>query len=491
VNWTVSRRIYTGFAISLLLILGVALLALWALQASARAYEQALIQERRVLLSAFEARGGMRNANVYYLRFLLERQPAHAAGRDTSVVEARMNLTRLREGETDAGLVAHWAAVQDVLNEWDSATRRAIAAARAGDTEGALVIRREEAQPVRVQLESLFAEGIERTRQRTDEMVQAALDQSEASRTAVISGLLLTLIVGIASAIVLKRAITRPLQETSNVLASSASQILATTTEQASGATESLAAVTQTAATVDEVVQTAEQAADRARGLATSAQRAVDVGREGRQAVEESVAAMEQVREQVEGIAGSIVALADQAQAIGEIIATVNDLAERTNLLALNAAIEAARAGDQGRGFAVVAAEVKSLAEQSKDATVRVRHILGEIQRATSAAVVSTERGNVQVAEGVRQVGEAGQRIRGLSDVVAEAAQAAAQIAASAGQQSTGMSQIRQAIASIQQASQQNLAATRQAEAAAQELNRVGGHLLLLVDGEHRNDRQA
>jgi methyl-accepting chemotaxis protein len=491
VNWTVSRRIYTGFAISLLLILAVALLALWALQTSARAYEQALIQERRVLLSAFEARGGVRNANAYYLRYLLEQQEAEALGRDTAVATARQNLSRVRELERDPALSAQWTTVLETLNRWDELSRRAITAARAGDAEGALAIRRQEAQPARLQLEALFADAINRTQARTDEVVQAALDRSDASRTAVIAGLILALIVGVVSAILLKRAITRPLQETSNVLASSASQILATTTEQASGATESLAAVTQTAATVDEVVQTAEQAAERARGLASSAQRAVDVGREGRQAVEESVAAMEQVREQVEGIAGSIVALADQAQAIGEIIATVNDLAERTNLLALNAAIEAARAGDQGRGFAVVASEVKSLAEQSKDATVRVRHILGEIQRATSAAVVSTERGNVQVAEGVRQVGEAGQRIRGLSDVVAEAAQAAAQIAASAGQQSTGMSQIRQAIASIQQASQQNLAATRQAEAAAQELNRVGGHLLLLVDGEHRNDRQG
>jgi methyl-accepting chemotaxis protein len=64
---------------------------------------------------------------------------------------------------------------------------------------------------------------------------------------------------------------------------------------------------------------------------------------------------------------------------------------------------------------------------------------------------------------------------------VTTSAQAAAQISASAGQQSTGMSQIRQAIGNIQQAAQQNLAATRQAEAAAQELNRVGSNLLDLV----------
>ncbi len=99
------------------------------------------------------------------------------------------------------------------------------------------------------------------------------------------------------------------------------------------------------------------------------------------------------VREQTGSIAESILTLAEQAQAIGEIIATVNDIAEQTNVLSLNAAIEASRAGEQGKGFSVVAGEVKALADQSKKATAQVRQILGEIQKATNAAVMVTEQG--------------------------------------------------------------------------------------------------
>ncbi len=112
---------------------------------------------------------------------------------------------------------------------------------------------------------------------------------------------------------------------------------------------------------------------------------------------------MKRIQTHMDSIAASIVRLSDQSQAIGEIIASVNDLAEQSNLLAVNAAIEAAKAGEQGKGFAVVAQEVRSLAEQSKQATAQVRNILGDIQKATSAAVMATEQGSKAVEAGVKQ----------------------------------------------------------------------------------------
>src|SRR5206468_3922496 len=128
-------------------------------------------------------------------------------------------------------------------------------------------------------------------------------------------------------------------------------------------------------------------------------------------------------------------ALAEQAQTIGDITATVSDIAEQTNLLALNAAIEASRAGEQGKGFAVVAGEVKALADQSKKATAQVRQVLGEIQKATNTAVLSTEEVTKGVATAARVAGQAGEAIKTLADTLTEAAQAAAQIVASSGQQ--------------------------------------------------------
>ena len=277
------------------------------------------------------------------------------------------------------------------------------------------------------------------------------------------------------------RDMTRQLGEGVNVLASSASEITASTTQVAAGSAETATAVSQTTATVEEVKQTAQVSSQKAKYVSEAAQKTAQISQGGRKSAEDSIGAMQRIQAQMESIAEAIVRLSEQGQAIGEIIATVSDLAEQSNLLAVNAAIEAAKAGEQGRGFAVVAQEVKSLAEQSKQATAQVRAILGDIQKATSGAVMATEQGTKAVEAGVKLSGEVGESIRQLAESIAESAQAAQQIAASSQQQLAGMDQVALAMQNINQASAQNVASTKQAEAAAQNLHELGLKLKGLV----------
>ncbi|GJQ20290.1 MAG: hypothetical protein HBSIN02_06450 [Bacteroidia bacterium] len=283
------------------------------------------------------------------------------------------------------------------------------------------------------------------------------------------------------------RSSTREILEGVNVLGSAASEILAGTTQVAAGATETATAVSETTTTVEEVKQTAQVSSQKAKYVSESSQRAAQTSQAGRKAVEQSIEGMNQVRQQMESVAETVVRLSEQSQAIGEIIATVNDLAEQSNLLAVNAAIEAAKAGEQGKGFAVVAQEVRSLAEQSKQATFQVRTILTDIQKATSAAVMATEQGSKAVEAGVKQTVEAGEAIRMLAESITEAAQAATQIAASSQQQLVGMDQVAQAMENIKQASTQNVAGTKQAESAAQNLHELGSKFELLVGRQTRD----
>ena len=278
------------------------------------------------------------------------------------------------------------------------------------------------------------------------------------------------------------REMNRELREGFSILSSSSTEILATVSQVAASAAETATAVSETSTTAEEVKQTAHVSNQKAKAVQESAQKATAISEKGGEAVNDTLEGMEHIREQMESIAGTVVHLSEQGQAIGEIIAVVNDLAEQSNLLAVNAAIEATRAGEYGKSFGVVAQEVKSLAEQSRQATTQVRTILMEVQKATSAAVLATEQGTKAVALGVKQAGDAGAAIKALSGSVVEAAQAAIQIAASSQQQLVGMDQIASAISNIKQATTQNMSGTRQLETSATNLQELGVRLKVLVE---------
>jgi methyl-accepting chemotaxis protein len=247
-------------------------------------------------------------------------------------------------------------------------------------------------------------------------------------------------------------------------------QILDATSRQITMANEQDAVVTETTATVNEVRATVTETAERAQSVAETAQVSVDIARSGTEAVAETISGMELIRRRVEDIADNILVLSEHTQQIGEIIATVNNLADQSRMLALNASVEAARAGEEGKGFAVVAMEVRNLADQNRDATVQVREILGEIQRATNAAVMVTEEGSKGVDQGQTLVNSAGNSIRDLARAIEEAAMAAMQIAASTRQQTIGMDQLTQAMRTIKHATTETVSSTMQVEASVQRL---------------------
>ncbi|MFH1036141.1 MAG: methyl-accepting chemotaxis protein [Pseudomonadota bacterium] len=265
-------------------------------------------------------------------------------------------------------------------------------------------------------------------------------------------------------------------------LGTSASEILTATTQVASGTAETAAAISQTTTTVEEVRQTAQLSNKKAQDVLSNAQSVAQVSQNGKKSMDEVAGGMQRIREEMESIAKTIVFLSEQSQSIGAIIATVTDLADQSNLLAVNAAIEAARAGEHGRGFAVVAQEIRSLAEQSKQATTQVRTILSDIQKATSAAVMATEQGGKAVEAGVIQSERASQAIRALMESTVQAAQAATQIAASSQQQVVGMDQVGTAMESINQAGAETAASMKQMEIAAGSLSDLGKTLKQLVE---------
>lgn len=487
-RWTVNQRIATGFGLLLLLVALVGWVGYNTLQRTVAAFEEALAAQDEAA-DATNALHAFDEANLYFARYLLRPRDEWLTGRDRALQEARTAFQELRQ--TDREDAALWAQMLVEVEGYDRASAAAVELMREGQREAAISLREESALPISTRVRQAVRAKVEESRAQSTNTVADVRRTTQSDHWIILGSTLLALVVGFVSGGFLARAITGPLRAASATLAANAQQLVAASAQQASGAAQTTAAVAETASSVDEVAHTADQALERARSMADAAEHATQISREGRDTVEQSMASMQQVRQQVETIATSILALAEQAQAISEIIASVDEIAGQTHLLALNAAIEASRAGEAGRGFSVVASEIRALAEQSRQATVQVRGILGQIQRATGSAVMTTEEGTKQVAAGSRQMAGAGETIRSLDQTITGAATIAAQISASASQQAIGMGQIRQAIRQIEDASHQNLTATRDTERIARDLRELGDSLLQLVGSNGVGLRRA
>lgn len=271
------------------------------------------------------------------------------------------------------------------------------------------------------------------------------------------------------------------IRDASTSLNFATSGILIATSEQAATADEQAAAVAQTTTTLEQIKTLLEQSTQRAQEVVRSSQRTVEVSHAGQRTVHTTIESMQSIQQRVKSIAENILALSERSTEIGEIITAVNEIASQSNVLALNAAVEAARAGEHGAGFAVVAAEVRKLAKESRQATSRVKNILSDIQKATSAAVIATEEGARDVNTGVQLAAQTQQVIENLTTVIGESAQLATQVIAGGHQQQTGIQQAVMAMQAINQSMRQSKASTLAAEQAAQDLNALATELDELV----------
>ncbi|TVS16186.1 MAG: methyl-accepting chemotaxis protein [Gammaproteobacteria bacterium] len=134
--------------------------------------------------------------------------------------------------------------------------------------------------------------------------------------------------------------------------------------------TDQVERVSASAAALRDIARSSADEASRARSEAETAEQ---LARKGSSDVVELQAAMRQI----EGATGQIEGMLED----------IDQITFQTNLLALNASVEAARAGQEGRGFAVVAAEVRDLAQRTKQIAHQIREAIGENRRTVNTGV--------------------------------------------------------------------------------------------------------
>lgn len=269
------------------------------------------------------------------------------------------------------------------------------------------------------------------------------------------------------------KSMTSTLQSSARQLAGSAVELGESTTKQNEMLTRQAAAMQETEVTAQEIRQTSVLAAQKTESVLKTAERAEEISRTGGAAIEQSMTGLTEVRGEVTEMASRIKALGERARQIASITTTVKDLADQSNMLALNAAIEAVRSGEHGKGFAVVAREIRSLADQSIQATNRVREILDDIGDAIRSTVVITERGVGKVEGSLVQVQSSGESLRELSSIVRDNTQAVRQIAAAVGQQNAGIGQIFEAVSDLSRMMDDTMGRLKSTEGAVAQVRQV------------------
>ncbi len=222
-------------------------------------------------------------------------------------------------------------------------------------------------------------------------------------------------------------------------LSASADQMSQGASGQAATAEEVSASMEQISANIRQNAENARQTEHIAVASAAEAQKSAD-------AVMQTITAMHKIAENIQ---------------------VIEAIASQTHMLSLNATIEAAKAQDYGKGFAVVAAEVRSLAERSREAAE-------EINRFVNTCVTTAETAGAMLTHLVPNI----QKTAGLVQEISAASQ----------EQMLGADHINQAMQQLDLAIQQNVGIADATAATAEELSQQANALQKTAAFFHETD---
>lgn len=252
------------------------------------------------------------------------------------------------------------------------------------------------------------------------------------------------------------------IQQTSTEVSQSVEEIATGANKQTEKLTKAGDELTDLSATIEEVASSADE-------VATLSEEAASHATAGTDLAEESMATMGEIKSQADTTVDRIDHLETEMGEITEIVDLIDDIADQTNILALNASIEAARAGEAGDGFAVVANEVKSLAEETQEATTDIADRVDGIQETTTTAADDIREMRETIEAGLETIEDGLNALETIADRVTEANDGVQSISDATDEQAESTQEMVEMIEEVISVSEQSSAEAETVSAAAEQ----------------------
>lgn len=480
--WTFGRRLALGFAVPVLMLIGIGLVSHRATDALIKTNDWVThthvvlehISQEPALLAELEttSRG-----------FVISDDESFVAGSAELTANLQRNLTELRE------LTADNPEQQRRLDQLGPLVQRKIdhllhlvdVRRHQGLEEAEHIVASKEGSELMGQVRRLCSEMERSERALLEKRAAESASTAESAKATIVNGTLMCLLLVIGVALLLTRSLSKQVGSAVKLIQVSSTELQAASNQQVTSAKEQATAMNEISTTISELLATSRQIAESAQRVAQIAGEAGSAARSGDQTLARAQDSVLAIKRQVDVIVGHMLDLGKKSQQIGSVLEIINELSEQTNILSINATIEAAGAGESGRRFAVVADEIRKLADRVGGSTKEIRGLVDDVRAAVNTTVMATEVGSKAVDAGATQFTEVATAFRQISGSVMTMSDAAREIELSTKQQATAVEQVNVAVANVSQATKETESSSSQTLQTASQLTLLSRELTRLI----------